>query len=417
MLYNLILLLWIDCSWWESARPSWWTAQIIDQFGWALSWIIHIWCDYYVSHSIHDLWHFCLGNFGIGEINLKIILYHLFSLGGQSQVLLWLKSPIKGSLIQQWGLFIQTRFIESHLSWDNVEHACCFKLILVYLSLFFWLLNQFRSRNFVINMIKFWLYRIIILNLQILTNIPGVSQRLIRYPSFTVKHSIARMLFLHLQILRIQKLDFINLSNSAMQPNPLKCRFLAIYSMALFYKTNGLQHICNIIKSSYLRFKLLFFLIFTLVWLFTQRDLLCRLFQTDYVLPGDEQVDKLLAQYTQAFFFFVSFKFTAVLSSQLLFFLIRLQIYKTRHDLGRHHRNLVHFFKIVISIQIQSSSKGSHATSRFGWIDKRILIFFVVLRTRILFVQSEATWHSVFKILTPFNLVLDWVHDSVNSSP
>jgi hypothetical protein len=49
-----------------------------------------------------------------------------------------------------------------------------------------------------------------------------------------------------------------------------------------------------------------------------------QLYRADDMLPGDKEVDELLAKNAQAFLFFVSFKFAAVLSGQLFFFLIRL---------------------------------------------------------------------------------------------
>ena len=169
-------------------------------------------------------------------------------------------------------------------------------------------------------MIKFWLYRILIYLTRLFVSIARV--RLLS--SAPVHHGGARMLFLNFEVLGVQLLDFVNLSDSTMEPDPFEGWFFAVNGMAFFNQAYGLQHICNIVKSPNLGLQFLLFLIFNFIRLLAKWYLLGSLFKTDHMLPSDEEMNELLTEDSQTFFFFVSFLFAAVLSGQLLFLFVRL---------------------------------------------------------------------------------------------
>ena len=172
-------------------------------------------------------------------------------------------------------------------------------------------------------MIKFWLYRILVLYFSLLLGTASGTSVVLRCAA-SVDQGAAWKLLLDLQILGIQLFDLIDLSHGPVKSYPFERRLFAVHSVAFFNQADRLQHICNIIKSPYLGFQFLLLLVLNFIGLFAEGDLLCSLLQADDMLPGDKEVDELLAKNAQAFLFFVSFKFAAVLSGQLFFFLIRL---------------------------------------------------------------------------------------------
>ena len=78
------------------------------------------------------------------------------------------------------------------------------------------------------------------------------------------------------------------------------------------------------------------------------RYFLCGLFQTEYWLPSDEQVDKLLAEDAQRFLLFVLFHLSARNLVFGIHFFIRLNFY----EFGESDRNVFLFGSLLISIQV-----------------------------------------------------------------
>lgn len=81
-------------------------------------------------------------------------------------------------------------------------------------------------------MLKFWLYRILELHLQIeLVIIFWIE---ILHTSKLVERSDARPLLFDLQVLAVQLFHLVDLGNCPVEANPLEGRLLAIHGVALF---------------------------------------------------------------------------------------------------------------------------------------------------------------------------------------
>ena len=74
------------------------------------------------------------------------------------------------------------------------------------------------------------------------------------------------------------------------------------------------------------------------------------------MFPGDKQMNKLLAQNSQRFLFFIlllllPFRFGHGLE-QLLLFLVRLDLNEIRKELRGHHRNLIRHQNSILAVEI-----------------------------------------------------------------